>query len=94
MLPAQLLLPLDSVELDHVEVGDQHVTVHAHSRQQGVACPVCRTVSMHSHRWYPRTTLVPCAAAMASCVLTKARGLIKSTPPRSYNLSLVAGMFK
>ena len=46
MLAAQLLLPLDAVALNHVELHDHHLIVHAHSTQQVAACLACQTPSM------------------------------------------------
>jgi hypothetical protein len=51
MLAAQLLLPLDGVALDHVELHDHHLIVHAHSTQHVAACPACQLLSMRTHSW-------------------------------------------
>lgn len=48
MLAAQLLLPLDAVALDHVELHDHQIMVHAHSTQHAAAC---QTLSMRPHSW-------------------------------------------
>lgn len=70
MLPTQVVLPLKNMALDMVEVGDQHVTVHAHSTQQTAACPVCQTPSTRPHSWYTRTVAdAPCARRVVSLVL-------------------------
>jgi hypothetical protein len=55
MLAAQILLPLDGVALDHVELHDHDILVHAHSIQQVAACPACQTPSTRPPSWYTRT---------------------------------------
>ncbi len=54
MLTAQILLPLDGVVLDHVELQDHHIIVHAHSTQHAAACPACQILSTRPHSWYTR----------------------------------------
>jgi hypothetical protein len=70
MLPAQVLLPLDGMALDTVEVGDQHITVHAYSTQHSPPCPVCQTRSTRPHSWYTRTIAdAPCASRVVTLLV-------------------------
>jgi len=70
MLAAQILLPLDGVALDHVELQDHHIIVHAHATQQAAVCPACQTPSTRPHSWYTRTLAdAPCASRVVTLVV-------------------------
>ncbi len=70
MLAAQILLPLDGVALDHVELHDHDILVHAHAIQQVAACPACQTPSTRPPSWSTRTLAhAPCASRTLALVV-------------------------